>query len=269
MSSISSGEPASLDTDSTVGDRADASTHRHHVRHPHHSNHIISQVAEWLHSEKAKQATRRSGRLKRHAKHAVKSVKASTHVSKPDEVSPHDPSSARSSSDLTDTSFALEQLEKILSHSSSRSSHGGPTTHTGEEARPSLHRHKSRKSSKLLRKKMSFGAISDGEAKEEVQVPSAEVTLDNTKIHMQNSRRSSLDRSWSYFKREIVRLTHTLTIPGWRRLAIDDGSRIEVQRLSGALTNAVYVVLPPKDLTEPSSRANESSVSITQKRRPR
>jgi choline kinase len=40
-----------------------------------------------------------------------------------------------------------------------------------------------------------------------------------------------------------------LKLKGWRRVPLDQSSEIEVERLSGALTNAVYVVSPPKNLS--------------------
>lgn len=55
---------------------------------------------------------------------------------------------------------------------------------------------------------------------------------------------------WDVFKYEIVRLTHTLKLKGWRHVPLDRATDIEVKRLSGALTNAVYVVLPPKVLAD-------------------
>jgi choline kinase len=53
--------------------------------------------------------------------------------------------------------------------------------------------------------------------------------------------------AWRTFKYEILRLVHTLKL-GWRRVPLESSDKIEVERLSGALTNAVYVVSPPTDL---------------------
>lgn len=64
-----------------------------------------------------------------------------------------------------------------------------------------------------------------------------------------SSRRAKKERAaWVTFKNDIIRIAHTLRIKGWRRVPLDSGDSIEVERLSGALTNAVYVVSPPKDL---------------------
>ena len=270
MSSISSDGSASPDAVPKVGDREDVLHHRPHVRHPHHPNHIISQVAEWLHREKAKQGVRRSTRAKRRAKKAGKAVRDSAHALKHHEKEHENTYSQRSSSDASDTSVALHQLENILSTTSISGSYDGSVQHLLDGSRPSLHGHRSRKSSRLLRKKMSFGATSDSDVKDEVQLPSADVTLDNSAITGHTERRnSSLDDNWLHFKREIVRLTHTLRISGWRRIAINDGSDIKVERLSGALTNAVYVVLPPKTLLEAKRGSKDSTKSLISGKRPR
>jgi len=59
-------------------------------------------------------------------------------------------------------------------------------------------------------------------------------------------KRSKEREAWTIFKTEIVRLAHTLQLRGWRKMSMDRAEEVEVQRLSGALTNAVYVVVPPK-----------------------
>jgi choline kinase len=96
-------------------------------------------------------------------------------------------------------------------------------------------------------------------------VPSCEAVLDNSKTMAYsggsgdsieegdgsgkvNKRAQKEKEAWASFKYEIVRITHTLKLKGWRRIPLDQSSEIEVERLSGALTNAVYVVSPPKKL---------------------
>jgi choline kinase len=101
----------------------------------------------------------------------------------------------------------------------------------------------------------------------DVVVPSCDVVLDNSKtmsysggtadsasttVTLSTSKRAEKERkAWLVFKCEIVKLAHTLRLKGWRRVPLDRGGDIEVERLSGALTNAVYVVSPPKDLPAP------------------
>lgn len=92
-------------------------------------------------------------------------------------------------------------------------------------------------------------------------VPSCDAVLDNSKtLSYTGGSTESLPESggttekvakeqdWSVFKSEIVRLAHTLRLKGWRSVPLERGGDIEVERLSGALTNAVYVVSPPKDV---------------------
>ncbi len=76
--------------------------------------------------------------------------------------------------------------------------------------------------------------------------------------------------AWVTFKNEIIRLAHTLRLKGWRKVPLDAGETISVQRLSGALTNAVYVVSPPPELAssvggrpQPSPLQMPSSSGVT------
>lgn len=123
-----------------------------------------------------------------------------------------------------------------------------------------------RKSSSRKLRKGSFTVYpSDTEYQDgEPVVPTTEVVLDNTKTvgYMDANEREG----WLEFKNEIIRLTHTLRLKGWRRVPLDRGTDIEVQRISGALTNAVYVVSPPKTL--PELPTVETSDVYVLKRRP-
>lgn len=97
----------------------------------------------------------------------------------------------------------------------------------------------------------------------DVVVPSCDAFLDNSKtlgqglkapgLHPVTSRREEKERqAWISFKNEVVRLAHTLRLKGWRHVPLDSGESISVERLSGALTNAVYVVSPPANLVTDS-----------------
>jgi choline kinase len=93
-------------------------------------------------------------------------------------------------------------------------------------------------------------------------VPSCEAVLDNSKTMAYTVESPELEpftaksqkkarkekEAWDSFKFEILRIVHTLRLKGWRRVPMELSEHIDVQRLSGALTNAVYVVFPPKDL---------------------
>jgi choline kinase len=41
------------------------------------------------------------------------------------------------------------------------------------------------------------------------------------------------------FKREVLKLTHTLRCKGWRRVDLERYKEVGISRISGALTNAV------------------------------
>lgn len=48
-----------------------------------------------------------------------------------------------------------------------------------------------------------------------------------------------------YFKQDIVKLCHDLKIPGWRLVTLEMANDLNLQRISGALTNSVYEVRAP------------------------
>jgi choline kinase len=76
---------------------------------------------------------------------------------------------------------------------------------------------------------------------------SADSSTEN--VTLSTSKRAEKEKkAWLAFKSEILRLAHTLRLKGWRRVPLERGGDIEVERLSGALTNAVYVVSPPAEL---------------------
>ncbi|CAK7245106.1 MAG: hypothetical protein STHCBS139747_006674 [Sporothrix thermara] len=128
-----------------------------------------------------------------------------------------------------------------------------------------------RRHSRTLRYHPSRTASSDTEYVDgDVMVPGCDAVLDNSKTLKYtlsstniplssgrtasdagsiSSRREDKERqAWIKFKNEIIRLAHTLRLKGWRKVPLEAGETISVERLSGALTNAVYVVSPPADL---------------------
>jgi len=106
----------------------------------------------------------------------------------------------------------------------------------------------------------------DADTDVDAEPPSCDAYLDNAKTlnyfggssstHADTGTKSGSrqDRqAWFTFKYEIVRLAHTLKVKGWRQVPMKKSPEIDVERLSGALTNAVYVVSPPKDLSSASA----------------
>ena len=256
-----------VDTDSTL-------KHRHS---PHsHTSSIISQVRHWLHEEKARKATRqhktRDGASK--LSNALDTVSVLAERSQGHGLPHRKGHHRRTSSASSDGTLALERLEQILATGMDL-----PQDPTQEERpRPYC----SRKASRLLRRQSTI-ALSDSEYHDsEPHVPSADVVLDNSKVcgysgggatsqtSLPDLRKSAKKEAeaWLHFKYEIVRLSHTLKLTRWRRVPLERSGDIEVERLSGALTNAVYVVSPPVDLPQEVSDPRGSTSSVVAATKP-
>ncbi|KZF23644.1 kinase-like protein [Xylona heveae TC161] len=207
-----------------------------------HQNSLLSQVFKWLEAEKVKRASRRS---KNDASRLPESDSKSAHDDK-------NATEALATFEEEDDMKSLEELERILEENmviGDKLSHHAP------------HRRlKSRPSSLFKNRRTSTGASSDTDFYDgDILVPSCDTVLDNSKtlaysggernsdLGPENSRKriTKEKEAWLEFKGEILRLAHTLRLKGWRSVPLDHGGELEVERLSGALTNAVYVVSPP------------------------
>ncbi|KAL9102894.1 MAG: hypothetical protein Q9163_002017, partial [Psora crenata] len=266
-------DAAQTEAAQTEAQTAQAQTYPH-VRRPERASHIISQVAEWLNQEKAKQAARKSATYISRARlaHVVEATKSAAHALNDDQSRQPTTEQRRSSSDMSAGALALEKLEQILSLGTKLDGKSPTVSMEGKRGPYFPRRRSTRKGPKHLFRRTSTGAMSDSDPKDdELLVPAAEVTLDNSKTLrysggaagsekgiFNSRRRAAKEReAWGQFKSEIVRLTHTLRISGWRRVPIDQGAEIDVERLSGALTNAVYVVSPPTNLSETPGTGQE------------
>lgn len=246
--------------------------------------HIISQVAQWLQHEKTRRATHRSKRHLVHGKlgHAADAANTFADHFRNEDAKHRTHHHARRDSDVSEGALALEKLEQILSQSM-KIDHSQATP--GEDTRDSYftRRRASRKDSKKLVRRPSTSRASDSEHPDnELLVPSAEVTLDNSRVcgysggltesevDLNNpSKRIAKDKeAWKQFKCEVVTLAHTLKVPGWRRVPFERSSEIDVERLSGALTNAVYVVSPPKNCPQTPAIIQADAVPMMPKRPP-
>ena len=275
----------------TVPNSADHE-HQFSPETPHHdgrgqgpARHILSQVAEWLHQEKTRKAAHKA-RRDGHAKlaHAAEASRNLVDQFRSDVSLSSRERHVRTSSNVSEGTLALERLEQILSNSVGLGDGNNPMH--GEDKKDSyLSRRKFKRqgSSRGLLRKASAIASSDTEYQEpDIDVPSAEVVLDNSNTLGYSGRQESLEvdpvnpkkravkerEDWLQFKMEIVRLSHTLRLRGWRRIPLDRGGDIDVERLSGALTNAVYVVSPPRDFSQTLSTARDSTTSLVPKRPP-
>lgn len=219
-------------------------------RHAHEK--LLSEVSQWLQAEKAKRAAKKSSR--HHSQ---------TNLS--DATIPR----SRTSSQSSDSSIvSLDKLQRIIENNISSTSFGqldvnGSGGTVAAPRRPSASDRPRRRSAMLKRAQSSDTEFYDGD----IVVPSCDVILDNTKtlgcsIGGAAASASNLDLSkgltkadraiWLDFKTEILKLTHTLRLKGWRQVALDQGDELAVERLSGALTNAVYVVTPPEVIPQAS-----------------
>lgn len=233
------------------------------------SEKLLSQIAEWLQREKAKRESRKP--RKHHHHHHMRRK----HKSQPQEnVLPEEDETGveqdpevevslqrTTSIDSNSSDVSLDRLQRILDDSMAALGlnsvpHFGPKI--GRRSSHRSKKHASRSSLHLSRTASSDTDYVDGD----VLVPSCDAILDNTKTlkysqgnaddsaSVSRRREEKEKQVWTAFKNEIIRLAHTLRLKGWRRVALDSGDEITVQRMSGALTNAVYVVTPPEVLPE-------------------
>ena len=231
-------------------------------RHRHHSHHVSSKVKQWLDAERVRRTAKRQRRARR-----TITTRRTEHLS----------DDKHNSSDSDDT--ALTQLEQILAEAGLDDKEA--STATGSH-RPS---HGARKSSirHHLRRKSTAASSDTDYADGDVFVPSADVVLDNTKtlkyghaedaestadLQRQARRKEKEKAAWMTFKHEITRLAHTLKLKGWRRVPLEQGGEITVERLSGAMTNAVYVVSPPTNLSERNTSLPDHTSSHVPRRPP-
>lgn len=211
---------------------------------------LLQQVLLWLQSEKRKRSSR------------------------PNEQDEVDPKTSNTSGP-SDTDLSLDQLERILAPFTMGSSGSYRQQQRGSVSAPNRRASVAR----ALMKTSRSAAPSDTDAGDAVAlVPHIEASLDNTKTlsyaggaaetSIEDGEKTTEQQYWEVFKQDIVRLTHTLGLRGWRRLPIEYANAIHVERLSGALTNAVYVVKPPEDYTLMERRDDEGNI-IPVKREPK
>lgn len=218
---------------------------------------LFSQVYEWLQREKRKQKSRGP----------PQNDGPGSDGDDDDEDTPAAPSRELPSHDAAPP-LALDNLEKILLQYATS---GMPSARRPGRRRKGLRR----------------GSVSDSDYTDvEAAPPAVDAVLDNSKTlaytgggaeeedgedsetgeNGELSRKASDREAWTIFKSEILRITQTLRLRGWRKLPAELAGDIEVVRLSGALTNAVYVVNPPQNIPPP--KAEDGSYTLVPARRP-
>lgn len=233
------------------------SHHRHKVDRA--SERFLAQVAEWLEREKAKREHRKS------LPHAARRRSPPKHIN----LAFPAPGRPRGDSIDSDSSeVSLDRLQRILDDSVAALGLNS-IPHFG----PRLGRkHRRRSSRNLNRVASSDTEFLDGD----VVVPSCDAFLDNSKTlsytggksggddaaSLSNRKEEKERQAWASFKNEIIRLAHTLRLKGWRQVPLDSGENISVERLSGALTNAVYVVSPPPESVLPRQEGKKQPTQV-------
>jgi len=243
------GNPSLTSLLSEESDLSNASTPGQHA----HVN-LLKQVSAWLKHEKARRIARKA-KQKAAIQEAQRNAYANEQAGASEAVEASI-SHERRPSDSSEGSVALENLANILERTLSLKSTDG-------SSRKHRHSHGHKLAAMMKRHSIASSDADQYDVGDQL-VPSCDAVLDNSKTmaygagapefgeeggNEATGRSVSKEKNaWATFKFEIVRLAHTLRLKGWRRVPLDESSEIDVERLSGALTNAVYVVSPPKDL---------------------
>jgi len=223
---------------------AESESTRSQTAHRRSRDSLVTQISEWIKQERKRRAAKRANRKVTDTSRTPPVTGKGVRPASPDE---------ERASMSSEGSVALEHLTNILERTMSLKSN---------EASPRKRRlSHGQKLAALLKRGTTASSDTDYFDGEPI-VPSCEVVLDNSRTVAYSGGTVEPDvdvaspakgapkdkEAWATFKFEIVRLTHTLRLKGWRRVSLERSSEIEVERLSGALTNAVYVVSPPRDL---------------------
>ncbi|KAG0126439.1 kinase-like domain-containing protein [Tuber indicum] len=205
---------------------------------------LAEQVKAWLRSEKQRQKDRREGKRALHrALHGH--CPPGELVDSGDTPAPPDPDSSGDE----ETQNSLNQLEAILA-GVQESSPTDPSRHQSTSSR--------RGSSGKSRTRSLMGNASDTDYASE-----GEPVVRSCEVHLETAEEVGIDE----FRRQVLTLAHTLKCKGWRRVPLDRFRDISIERISGALTNTVYMVSPPQDISASSNPttalANDSQASAT------
>lgn len=232
-------------------------------------NNLFSQVYEWLSREKSK---RKQSSKKPNGSVNGSAVAGDTEGDENNNNNNGDGAPlTRTVSQGSDTALALDGLEKILLHYASR--YDSRPTSTCSSRRST----RRRPPPKGLRR----GSASESDYELDQVTPAVDAVLDNSKTlsytggsaegeegdgDAASVKRAKDREAWVIFKSELLRLTHTLELKGWRKLPMESAAEIGVVRLSGALTNAVYKVTPPQNIPPP--KAEDGSYTLVPRKPP-
>ncbi|KAL4909903.1 hypothetical protein BDW74DRAFT_45457 [Aspergillus multicolor] len=222
---------------------------------------LFSQVYDWFSREKSKRKNSRKSNGSTNG--------SGNGVDKEEDAHGDGVHLTKTVSQGSDTTLALDGLEKILLKYASR--YDNRATSTCSSRRSTRRRH----GLKGLRR----GSASESDHELDPVTPGVDAVLDNSRtlsytgggVESEDGDTASIKRAkdreaWVVFKSELLRLTHTLQLKGWRKIPMELATEIDVVRLSGALTNAVYKVTPPQSIPPP--RAEDGSYTLVPRRPP-
>lgn len=224
-------------------------------RYQYYSQKLLAQVGEWLEHERTKARRRLKTPRRRKSTSPVETEPPAGR----DAARPRADSLESRSSDVS-----LDRLQAILDSSLTDLGLGAVPRAAPKVSRP---RRRGSLRSALQRAASSDTEYMDGDA----IVPDCDAWLDNSKTLGCTSTEDGAEmpprtererEAWLTFKNDIIRIAHTLRLKGWRRVALEAGDAITVQRLSGALTNAVYVVTPPSHLPEAKGKSRPHRILL-------
>ncbi|KAH7126280.1 kinase-like domain-containing protein [Dactylonectria estremocensis] len=237
----------------------------HSHRRQYYSEKLLAQVNDWLEHEKRKASARKPKARRRKSKSPPKeNGQDNERVARQDQDQDQ-PKKSRARSESVDSQssdISFDRLQRILEDSMAHMGFNSVPHFSPKLFRP---RHRKSNSRGSLRAASSDTDYVDGDA----IVPSCDAWLDNSKTmsygggaagseEPTSASEAKTDKereAWLSFKNEIIRIAHTLRLKGWRRIPLGGGDGISVERLSGALTNAVYVVSPPANMSELDGKA--------------
>ena len=256
---------------------------RRHDDARHHG--LITKLAGWLHDERKRRATRkatvrmgltRKGVHLHHRHHHLRDRDNNDEAA----AGRLRGDSPENESDSSGGSVALDRLERILADTSGLTKDG-----LRDVVRPKTGRKPSERSTRRSARtpKVQYASSSDTDYfGHEVSVPECHIVLDNARTlgqfmvtpgaadeNDEGGTEPGPDTKESRdFREDVLRLAHTLGIRGWRRVPLDSGGCIVVERLSGALTNAVYVVHPPSTLPSETPKDEPTAANATSRKPP-
>lgn len=212
---------------------------------------VIDEVTAWLKEEKAKKQARKAKKKEKKGFHEKFHLHRHHHDT--DGKLSHD---SRRSSGSSESSLDLNKLESILQRGM-RSSVDFSNSGFSPAMPSSTNLRRLGSRSQRVNRRASTLKPSDAETRDdEIYVPGCDAILDNSKtisysagaasgVETDESETDGAREPWQQFKHEIVRITHTLKLSRWRHLPMSRSANIHVERMSGALTNAIYIISPP------------------------